>query len=82
MKTARAHAAFEERTAITDRDIAIAAELALTHRIKRGRFHQSEISMDELQDRIEQLQGASLEEEGVPEPAQDTQESAEKKKTL
>ena len=82
LKTARAHAAFEERTEITDRDIAIAAELALPHRIKRGPFHQSEISMDELQDRIEQLQGASLDEEGIPEPAQNSQESAEKKKTL
>jgi Mg-chelatase subunit ChlI len=81
LKTARAHAAFEERTEITDRDIAIAAELALPHRIKRGPFHQSEISMDELKDRIEQLQGASLEEEGIPEPAQNSQESAEKKKT-
>src|SRR5512136_707212 len=29
LKTARAHAAFEERSAITDRDIALAAELAL-----------------------------------------------------
>ncbi len=36
LKTARAHAAFEGRTAITERDIALAAELALPHRIKRG----------------------------------------------
>lgn len=59
LKTARAHAAFEGRLAITDRDIALAAELALPHRIKRGPFHQAEISMEDLQERIEQLQGAS-----------------------
>ncbi len=35
LKAARAQAAFEGRKAITDRDIALAAELALPHRIKR-----------------------------------------------
>ena len=45
LKTARAHAAFEGRKTITDRDIALAAELALPHRIKRGPFHQAEMSM-------------------------------------
>jgi len=58
LKTARAHAAFENRSAIVDRDIALAAELALPHRIKRGPFHQVEISMEQLQERIEQLEGA------------------------
>src|SRR4030042_2050607 len=42
LKTARAHAAFEGRTAISDRDVALAAELALPHRIKRGPFQLSE----------------------------------------
>ena len=41
LKAARAQAAFEGRTAITDRDIALAAELALPHRIKRGPFQQA-----------------------------------------
>ena len=59
LKTARAHAAFEGRTAIQDRDIALAAELALPHRIQRGPFQQAEISMEDLQERIEQLQGAT-----------------------
>jgi Mg-chelatase subunit ChlI len=49
---------------ITDRDIALAAELALPHRIKHGPFHQTEISPEQLQERIEQLQGSS--EEGEP----------------
>src|SRR5512136_2480616 len=74
LKTARAHAAFEGRTTITDRDIALAAELALPHRIKRGPFHQAEISMEDLQERIEQLQGASA-SPGEPEPQPDQEGS-------
>ena len=79
LKTARAHAAFEGRTAITDRDIALASELALPHRIKRGPFHQSEITTEELQERIEQLQGASS-GEGEPESVPKEESQSEKKK--
>jgi Mg-chelatase subunit ChlI len=79
LKTARAHAAFEKRTAITDRDIALAAELALPHRIKRGPFQQTEISMEDLQERIEQLHGSTA-TEGEPEPAPREESSNEKKK--
>jgi Mg-chelatase subunit ChlI len=56
LKAARAHAAFEGRNAITERDIALAAELALPHRLKRGPFHQVEFSIDELQSQIEHIQ--------------------------
>ena len=78
LKTARAHAAFEGRTAINDRDIALAAELALPHRIKRGPFQQAEITMDDLQEKIEQLQGGAT--TGEPEPLPGETESTEKKK--
>lgn len=57
LKAARAQAAFDGRRAINGRDIALAAELALPHRIRRGPFQQEEITMEELQDRIEGLQG-------------------------
>ena len=57
LKAARAQAAFEGRTALSARDIALAAELALPHRIKRGPFQQTEISMEDLQERITQLEG-------------------------
>ncbi len=71
LKAARAHAAFEGREAITNRDIALAAELALPHRLKRGPFQQAEISPAQLQERIEQLQGMAgdegeAEEERLP----------------
>lgn len=56
LKAASAHAAFEGRTEITDRDIALAAELALPHRLRRGPFQHVEIHLAELQDRIEQIQ--------------------------
>jgi len=59
LKTARAQAAFEGRLHITERDIALAAELALPHRIKRGPFQESEVSMEELAERIDQLQGSA-----------------------
>jgi Mg-chelatase subunit ChlI len=78
LKTARAHSAFEGRTAIIDRDIALAAELALPHRIKRGPFQQTEITMDDLQEKIEQLQGGAT--TGEPEPVPSETESVEKKK--
>ena len=78
LKTARAHAAFEGRTTITDRDIALAAELTLPHRIKRGPFHQAEITMEDLQERIEQLQG-SASTTGEPESVPDDDQLSEKK---
>jgi len=59
LKTARAHAAFEGRNEINDRDIALAAELALPHRIKRGPFQQAEMTMEDLQERIENLHGGA-----------------------
>ncbi len=81
LKAARAQAAFEGRKRINDHDIALAAELALPHRIKRTPFQQAEMTTEQLQERIEQLAGQSLpteSEEGQPQP-QDT--SSEQKKT-
>jgi len=81
LKTSMAHAAFENRTAITDRDIALAAELAFPHRIKRGPFNQQDIGFTELQERIEQLQGASMESDET-QPAPEDEKSDEKKKPV
>jgi Mg-chelatase subunit ChlI len=78
LKTARAHAAFEGRTSINNRDIMLAAELALPHRIKRGPFQQAEITMDDLQEKIEELQGGAA--GGEPEPIPSDSETDEKKK--
>jgi Mg-chelatase subunit ChlI len=80
LKAARAHAAFEGRSSITDRDIALAAELTLPHRIKRGPFHQSEITPEQLQERIEQLQGSSAQGEPSEEDTTETESESQKKK--
>jgi Mg-chelatase subunit ChlI len=81
LKAARAQAAFEGRTAITDRDIAMAAELALPHRIRRGPFQDDEISTEELQDRIEQLQGRAEAAEAQVETSDAGEQAAAQKKT-
>lgn len=79
LKSARAQAAFERRTSITDRDIALAAELALPHRIRQGPFQQTVISPEDLQERIEQLQGAAV-AAGEPEPVEDDDSASHEKK--
>lgn len=82
LKTARAHAAFEGRKTINDRDIALASELALPHRIKRGPFHQAEVNLEELQALIEQLQGdTSSTDEPETLPDQESETSPAKKKS-
>jgi Mg-chelatase subunit ChlI len=72
LKAARAQAAFEGRTRINDHDIALAAELALPHRIKRTPFQQAEMTTEQLQERIEQLAGQS-----VPSEAEEQSEAQE-----
>jgi Mg-chelatase subunit ChlI len=83
LKTARAQAAFEGRLVITERDIAMAAELALPHRIRQGPFSQGAVTREELQERIDQLQGAAS-TSGEPQPVPEEEEHTphyEKKKT-
>ncbi len=55
LKTARAHAAFEGRLEINERDILLATELAIPHRLKRGPFQDAQMSMADLEERVEQV---------------------------
>lgn len=83
LKAARAQAAFEGRVAISDHDIALASELALPHRIKRGPFQQTEITTQQLQEHISQMQGQAA-SAGESEPAEEKsaeQASGQKKKS-
>jgi Mg-chelatase subunit ChlI len=80
LKAARAQAAFEGRTKINDHDIALAAELALPHRIKRTPFQQAEMTSEQLQERIEQLAGQSMPSE-AEEESQSQEGQPEEKKT-
>lgn len=83
LKAARANAALEGRSQVNDLDIARAAELALPHRMKRGPFEKEVASVEELQNRIEQLSGGrasgSNAEDGDEEPT--GEETAAEKKT-
>jgi magnesium chelatase subunit D len=78
LKAARAHAAFEGRNQISDRDIALAAELALPHRLRRGPFQQVEISVEELQSRIDEIQAQVAGEETVPTLTEEQSEAKKK----
>ncbi|MBN1203022.1 MAG: ATP-binding protein [Anaerolineae bacterium] len=55
LKAARAHAAFEGRLQVNDRDILLAAELALPHRLKRGPFSETSLYEGELHERLVEI---------------------------
>ncbi|HLY25351.1 MAG TPA: ATP-binding protein [Aggregatilineales bacterium] len=80
LKTARAHAAFEGRSQITDRDIMLAAELALPHRLKRGPFHETQVSAAELEERVDQIQKEWRGDNGQPSPSDEQSQSKKKVK--
>lgn len=48
LRTARAHAAYEGRLEVTDRDILLASELALPHRMKKQPFQESVLNPEQL----------------------------------
>jgi Mg-chelatase subunit ChlI len=79
LKTARAHAAFEGRNRITDRDIVLAAELALPHRVKRGPFNEAQVNLANLEQRVENMQN-DFEESAEAQPGANSEESSAKKK--
>lgn len=67
LKTAIAHAAWERRQYLTDRDIMLAAELALPHRLKRRPFDEVQTSINQLDKMVtsarERAEESSLERE-------------------
>lgn len=67
LRGAQAHAALQGRNKITDTDIILAAELALPHRIKGRPFQDNTLAANELQQRLEDVQGdMNLDESGDP----------------
>jgi Mg-chelatase subunit ChlI len=80
LKTARAQAAFDGRDTITPHDIALAAELALPHRVKAGPFRQSQMGIQALEAHIEQLKGeASVGDEERSEESEQEADTTKKK---
>jgi Mg-chelatase subunit ChlI len=80
LKAARAHAAFEGRTQVTARDIALAAELALPHRLRRGPFQHVSIDPEELQTRFEQVHSQLTRDPAIESEAAPNQQPSDKKK--
>jgi len=79
LKAARAHAALHDRPAISDMDIALAAELALPHRVKRGPFQQAEVNLSNLEERVAQIGNEWNGDEGELQPGSEGEETAVKK---
>jgi Mg-chelatase subunit ChlI len=79
LKTARAQAARQGRTSITDEDILLAAELALPHRLKRMPFQQADISLHDLEERLDAVQ-TELTQEAVAESDEESASSEQVKK--
>jgi Mg-chelatase subunit ChlI len=74
LKAARAQAALEGRSSLTDHDIVLAAELALPHRLKHGPMQPGDVNLDNLGEQMEQIQAdlaASMETTVSPAPSQD-----------
>lgn len=83
LKTARAQAAFDGRDHVTDRDILLAAELALPHRMKKQPFQESVLQPDQLEANMQQARAeadqAFAEEEAMAE-AEGSASASEKKR--
>ena len=67
LKTARAQAAYDGRLQITDKDILLAAELALPHRMKKQPFQETALNPDQLQANMRQARAEA--EQAVTEDA-------------
>ncbi|MCB0112862.1 MAG: ATP-binding protein [Caldilineaceae bacterium] len=84
LKTARAQAAFEGRTYITDRDILMAAELALPHRMKKQPFQEAALQPEQLASNMRQARAEAeqnAEDSDAQEEAEGSSTAAEKKAT-
>jgi Mg-chelatase subunit ChlI len=82
LKAARAHAAFDGRTRITQQDILLALELAIPHRLKRGPFTDAQMSMTEIEKQMDQISSEWGEGDEADEQSDEAQEQAVKKKVL
>lgn len=83
LKTALAHAAFNDRKRITTEDILIAAELALPHRLKRQPFQDTTAQFQELAERLEQIRQEAADQQAQQQMKPgDTPSQVEEKKTI
>ncbi len=76
LRTARAHAAFEGRLQINDRDILVAAELALPHRMKKQPFQDSVLNPDQIQSNMRQARAEAEQNAAEEQESLETQGAA------
>lgn len=74
LRTARAQAAYDGRDQINDRDILLAAELALPHRMKKQPFQESVLNPDQLQNNMRQARAEA--ERNAPEESDEREAEA------
>lgn len=82
LRTARAQAAYDGRLDISDKDILLAAELALPHRMKKQPFQESVLNPEQLQANMRQARAdaeENLSEEGAEMDAEGSVGAPEKK---
>jgi len=79
LKAARAHAAFEGHTHLNDRDILLAAELALPHRLKRRPLQEAEVSLADFPQRLSEARSRNPSEPDDSEQAEQNSEPIKKK---
>jgi magnesium chelatase subunit D len=60
MKTARAHAALEDRRRITAEDLQMAARLVLAHRMKKSPLRKAELNQEKLKEIVDQNSSAEI----------------------
>lgn len=80
LKASIAQAAFEGRTQIVPRDIALASELALPHRMKRGPFQEDNLNSEQLQEKIESFLEAEPDEQAPAAAGMETSRGHDPKK--
>jgi len=80
LKTARAHAAYQGRTRITDQDILLAAELALPHRLKRQPLQDAEVTLGDVVQRLAEARSQNPSETHLEEEYPEEIQAATKKK--
>ncbi|MDE2818249.1 MAG: ATP-binding protein [Chloroflexota bacterium] len=82
LKAARAHAAYEGRTAINDRDITLAIRLTIPHRLKRGPFSDAQADLNAVEASVDDKRQeiAEGEEAGEFTDQSDEQAAQSKKK--
>jgi len=80
LKTARAHASFQGRTHITDKDILLAAELALPHRLRRHPLEDPKVALGGIAQRLAEARSQNPSETNPDKQYAEKIQSAAKKK--